>query len=112
MAEGDLGKSESDQNDKHDDTNDPIAELEEMSLNPHADIECLVEDATNEYEHLNNTLDELDSWMTNIESKNDSLYSQLQELLQSSRETRLELQQLNGSQEKNLDSNAEDKAKS
>lgn len=57
-------------------------------------------------------MDELDSWMTNIESRNDSLYSQLQELLQSSRETRLELQQLNGSQEKNVETNAEDKAKS
>ncbi|XP_071122845.1 bublin coiled-coil protein-like [Mytilus edulis] len=112
MAEGDLGKSESDQNDKQDNVNDPIAELEEMSLNPNADIECLVEDATNEYENLNKTMDELDTWMTNIESRNDSLYSQLQELLQSSRETRLELQQLNGSQEKNIEPNAEDKAKS
>ena len=34
-----------------------------------------------------------------LESRNDSLYSQLQELLQSSRETRQELKKMNESQE-------------
>lgn len=57
-----------------------------------------------EYEHLNKTLDELDNWMTTIESRNDSLYSQLQELLQSSRETRLELQRMNETKEVNSES--------
>jgi septation ring formation regulator EzrA len=54
-----------------------------------------------EYEHLNKTLDEIDSWMTTLESRNDSLYSQLQELLKSSKETRQELQMMNECHESN-----------
>ena len=54
-----------------------------------------------EYEHLNKTLDEIDSWMNTLESRNDSLYSQLQELLKSSKETRQEFQMMNECQENN-----------
>ena len=46
-----------------------------------------------EYKNLDQTLDEIDSWMTKLEQQNDTLYSELEDLLQSSRQARMELQQ-------------------
>lgn len=51
-----------------------------------------------EYQDINNTLDQIDSWMTNIETQNDSLVSKLQELLESNRQMRAELQQENAAE--------------
>jgi hypothetical protein len=40
-------------------------------------------------------MDEIDSWMTKFEQQNDSLNAQLDDLLESSRQTRKELQEQN-----------------
>lgn len=48
-----------------------------------------------EYENLEHTLDEIDVWMDKIEEQNDSLNVQLDDLLQSSKETRKALQEEN-----------------
>ena len=103
MAEGESGKNDQKQeeNSVSHDPVDELQEIENMVLNPNINVENLVEEASNEYEHLNKTLDEIDSWMTTLESRNDSLYSQLQELLKSSKETRQELQMMNECQESN-----------
>ena len=42
-------------------------------------------------------MDEIDSWMTKLEQQNDSLYAQLDDLLESSRQARRELQEQNNS---------------
>ncbi|XP_052220665.1 uncharacterized protein LOC127837533 isoform X2 [Dreissena polymorpha] len=46
-----------------------------------------------QYEHLDHTLDELDSWMNKLEEQNDNLSAELDALLESSRLVRRELQQ-------------------
>lgn len=48
-----------------------------------------------EYQDLSNTLDQIDRYMTNLENQNDSLVSKLQDLLESNRQMRAELQQEN-----------------
>ena len=48
-----------------------------------------------EYENLDQTLNEIDTWMNKIEEQNDSLNSQLDDLLKSSQEARRELQEEN-----------------
>ncbi|XP_062585557.1 UPF0184 protein-like [Saccostrea cucullata] len=63
-------------------------------------LEELVENASNEYQDLSNTLDQIDRWMTNLENQNDSLVDKLRDLLESNRQIRAEFQQEN-SQEKN-----------
>lgn len=51
-------------------------------------LEELVENASNEYQDLSNTLDQIDRYMTNLENQNDSLVSKLQDLLESNRQMR------------------------
>lgn len=46
-----------------------------------------------EYNSIDQTLDEIDSWMTKLEEQNDNLFTELEELLQSSRQARKELQE-------------------
>jgi len=41
-----------------------------------------------EYEALDATLDEIDTWMNKLEEQNDSLNAQLDDLLQSSKQVR------------------------
>lgn len=48
-----------------------------------------------EYESLDHTLDEIDTWMNKIEEQNDDLNAQLDDLLQSSKEARRELEEEN-----------------
>nr|XP_022325143.1 UPF0184 protein-like [Crassostrea virginica] len=73
-------------------------EIDEHTIEDEENLEELVENASNEYQDINNTLDQIDSWMTNIETQNDSLVSKLQELLESNRQMRAELQQDNASE--------------
>ncbi|KAK2158276.1 hypothetical protein NP493_1813g00020 [Ridgeia piscesae] len=46
------------------------------------------------YEVLDSTLDQLDSLLDHIEQKNDDLFAKLQDLLESNKETRVEMQSL------------------
>ncbi|XP_022325143.2 bublin coiled-coil protein-like [Crassostrea virginica] len=73
-------------------------EIDEHTIEDEENLEELVENASNEYQDINNTLDQIDSWMTNIETQNDSLVSKLQELLESNRQMRAELQQENAAE--------------
>ena len=47
-----------------------------------------------EYANLDHTLDEIDSWMNKIEQQNDTLYAELDTLLESSRQARAELEEM------------------
>ncbi|XP_048778406.1 UPF0184 protein-like [Ostrea edulis] len=68
---------------------------EEIPIEEEENVEELVENASNEYQDLSNTLDQIDRWMTDIETQNDSLVSKLRDLLESNRQIRAELQQEN-----------------
>ncbi|KAK3586382.1 hypothetical protein CHS0354_000909 [Potamilus streckersoni] len=57
-----------------------------------ADIESMVQECSHEYSDLLNTMDQINDWMNDIERKNDTLQSQLKELLESNREVRKEIQ--------------------
>lgn len=57
-----------------------------------------------EYENLDHTLDEIDSWMNKLEEQNNSLSNELDLLLESSRQARLELKELD-KESTNTDSN-------
>ena len=46
-----------------------------------------------EYQNIDHTLDEIDSWMTKLEEQNDNLFSELEQLLESNRQARKELQE-------------------
>nr|CAI9709244.1 unnamed protein product [Rangifer tarandus platyrhynchus] len=46
-----------------------------------------------EYAAINSMLDQINSCLDHLEEKNDHLHARLQELLESNRQTRLELQQ-------------------
>ncbi|KAJ8300693.1 hypothetical protein KUTeg_022212 [Tegillarca granosa] len=72
------------------------------------DLDSMVQQATEEYSDLNNTLDQLDTWMTNLEAQNDSLYSRLQDLLENNRQTRIEIQQENAKSQETHSSNQGD----
>lgn len=58
-------------------------------------FDLMVEAYAQEYESLDNTLNEIDSWMTKLEQQNDDLNKQLDDLLESSRQTRKEIQAQN-----------------
>ncbi|XP_064649490.1 UPF0184 protein-like [Lineus longissimus] len=57
------------------------------TMNDHENVEDIVQ----EYDALNNTLDMLDGCLDQLEHRNDSLFAKLEDLLQSSKETREEL---------------------
>lgn len=57
------------------------------------DIETMVQAASEEYHSIDQTLDEIDTWMTKLEQQNDNLFSELEEFLESSRQARKESQQ-------------------
>lgn len=91
MAEG-QGNSENEES-------GPAPDSLNMSApNGAVSIESMVEAYAQEYDNLDHTLDEIDSWMNKLEEQNDSLNAQLDELLESSRQTRKELQQQNESE--------------
>ncbi len=46
-----------------------------------------------EFKDLHDTIDKLDSCLDKLEQRNDDLYSRMKELLESSRQTRLEIQE-------------------
>merc|ERR1719270_1351451 len=74
--------------------------LAKMRLNPdplenyneeNVDLNDIVETYAQEYNTLDQTLDQLDSCLDSLEARNGDLYSRLQELLEDSRQTRNEL---------------------
>ena len=81
-----------------DNNNDPVDEeelpeaegMEEDDMD--AEEEELTEDEAAEFSLLNQQLDQLDQALDAIEQKNDSIHSQLRELLQESKQARLELE--------------------
>ncbi|XP_069330818.1 bublin coiled-coil protein [Eulemur rufifrons] len=69
---------------------------------PNADltmpVEAVAEDEDDsfgeaEYAAINSMLDQINSCLDHLEEKNDHLHARIQELLESSRQTRLEFQQ-------------------
>ena len=61
-----------------------------------------------EYQDLNNTMDQIDKWMTDIESQNDSLVSKLKDLLEENRQIRAEIQMENSMASHSLTEQDED----
>ncbi|XP_071948377.1 uncharacterized protein [Antedon mediterranea] len=57
-----------------------------------------------EYESLNNTIDQLDNYLTELEQKNDDLIVKIQELIDSSRQAR---EQIEKEEAKDDDKNAD-----
>ena len=82
-----------------DNNNDPVDEeelpeaegMEEDDMD--AEEEEMTEDEAAEFSLLNQQLDQLDQALDAIEQKNDSIHTQLRELLQESKQARLELEE-------------------
>ena len=81
---------------KHDGNNDPMdeEELPEHQIDDEdmEDEEELSEEEAAEFSLLNQQLDQLDKALDAIEEKNDSINSKLRELLEESKQARLELE--------------------
>lgn len=91
MADGDEDA------DKQDDMKMPNHDNLEMEVENADEIQELndiVEHCSQEYLSLNNTLDQLDSCLDTLEQRNNGLYAQLKDLLDSTRNARHELQML------------------
>merc|ERR1712241_687838 len=80
-----------------DNNNDPVdeEELPEAEGMEEDDMDAeeeMTEDEAAEFSLLNQQLDQLDQALDAIEQKNDSIHSQLRELLQESKQARLEIE--------------------
>ncbi|KAL4232847.1 hypothetical protein ACF0H5_007534 [Mactra antiquata] len=62
--------------------------------NGESSLISMVQAYTQEYENLDHTLNEIDTWMNKLEEQNDTLNSELDDLLESSKQARQELKTL------------------
>jgi len=74
-------------------TDEPVDMEEEEE--EEVDLEELNEEELREFHVLNRQLDALDQVLDSLEEKNDVIHSQLKDLLEDSKKTRLEIQQSN-----------------
>ncbi|XP_033731985.1 UPF0184 protein-like [Pecten maximus] len=58
-------------------------------------IDTIVQECSIEFADLDKTLDQLDTWMNKLEDQNDNLYGRIEELLESNRQIKKELQEQN-----------------
>ncbi|OWF42653.1 UPF0184 protein-like [Mizuhopecten yessoensis] len=58
-------------------------------------IDTIVQECSKEYADIDKTLDQLDTWMNKLEDQNDNLYGRIDELLESNRQIKRELQEQN-----------------
>lgn len=91
MADGDEDADKQDdmKMPNHDDIEVDVENADEIQ-----ELNDIVEHCSQEYLSLNNTLDQLDSCLDTLEQRNNGLYAQLKDLLDSTRNARHELQML------------------
>ena len=87
---------------KQEQDNDPMEE-EELpegeGMEDDMDEEELTEDEAAEFSVLNQQLDQLDKALDAMEQKNDAIHNQLRDLLEDSKQARLEVEAAEGSKQ-------------
>ncbi|XP_069121484.1 UPF0184 protein-like [Argopecten irradians] len=68
---------------------------DDIGTNGVENIDTIVQECSKEFADLDKTMDQLDTWMNKLEDQNDDLFGRIEELLESNRQIKKELQEQN-----------------